>query len=113
MFLVLASAAVPRLISLNLLTSNFSNARKYYVKALQRLGLTFLPAVVRTWRYKRGYRSLEDNMKLGGPRHDDGDGDGKENLPPTRNAPAAVPVDQEEDIDVPEVVEQIIGTTSL
>ena len=52
-------------------------------------------------------------MKHGGPRHDDGDGDGKENLPPTRNAPAAVPVDQEEDIDVPEVVEQIIGTTSF
>ncbi|KAL4175352.1 hypothetical protein KRP22_000320 [Phytophthora ramorum] len=37
--------------------------RKLSVKLVQRLGLLYLPPKVRSWRYSRGMRSLELNMK--------------------------------------------------
>lgn len=37
--------------------------RKLSVKLVQRLGLLYLPPRVRSWRYQRGLRSLELNMK--------------------------------------------------
>ncbi|OQV19145.1 Tubulin-specific chaperone D [Hypsibius exemplaris] len=108
----LAAICAPRLVSLDLLASDFSIGRKFYVKALQRIALTFLPAKLPSWRYKRGYRSLEENMTHGGIVHDGdcGDGDGKENLPPKRNGlPPPNQMREEEDIEVPEMVEEIIG----
>ncbi|XP_055338499.1 tubulin-specific chaperone D-like [Paramacrobiotus metropolitanus] len=61
----LAEDCLPRLMELGLLDSQFSMVRKYCTKAFQRLALTFLPTKLPTWRYKRGFRSLEDNMAPG------------------------------------------------
>ncbi|XP_068082742.1 tubulin-specific chaperone D [Anabrus simplex] len=39
--------------------------RKYGVKVVQRIGLTFLKMRVAVWRYQRGCRSLADNLSSG------------------------------------------------
>jgi hypothetical protein len=38
--------------------------KKLHIKMVQRIGLMFMPAVVATWRYDRGQRSLAQNLKL-------------------------------------------------
>ena len=39
--------------------------RKLAVKLIQRIGMTFLPPRVASWRYQRGKRSLYDNLSVG------------------------------------------------
>ncbi|XP_012888538.1 PREDICTED: tubulin-specific chaperone D [Dipodomys ordii] len=72
--------------------------RKLGVKLVQRLGLTFLKPKVATWRYQRGSRSLAANLKLCTQ-------DQSEQKPPTDS----VASDAEEDYDIPEGVESVIG----
>jgi hypothetical protein len=49
-----------------LLISNKPNqtlTRKLLIKLIQRIGLTYLPPRVATWRYQRGSRSLMQNLQ--------------------------------------------------
>lgn len=74
--------------------------RKYLVKLAQRVGLTCLPHRTPTWRYKGNVTSLGDNMLLNS-RRDDAEGSTTENS-------AGVTFEEEENMDVPETVEEII-----
>uniref|UniRef100_A0A6I8PQA5 Tubulin-specific chaperone D n=1 Tax=Ornithorhynchus anatinus TaxID=9258 RepID=A0A6I8PQA5_ORNAN len=76
--------------------SNHTLLRKLGVKLVQRLGLTFLKPKVAMWRYQRGCRSLAANLQLSS----------KGNKPPSMGNVAA---NSEEDYDVPEEVENVIG----
>lgn len=62
---------------------------------LPRLGLTFLPPRVATWRYKRGNRSLLANLSSG-------DTVGATNSDMTEE------MDQEENVVVPDEIEEVI-----
>ncbi|KAL8610270.1 hypothetical protein ACOMHN_062002 [Nucella lapillus] len=81
----------------NFMDSNNSLLRKTTTKLIQRLGLTFIKHRVAAWRYQRGSRSLAENLKLGA----------------SRNAPAVVTSEskpeEEEDFDIPEEMEEVIG----
>src|SRR5690606_5990902 len=64
---------------------------KYSVKLAQYIGLTFLPPRVVSWRYQRGSRSLLQNMSQ------------------QKQIVSKIKVEEdEEDIDVPEEIEEII-----
>jgi tubulin-specific chaperone D len=83
-----------------LLAQNFTSCQdylknKYYVKIIQRLGLTFLPPKIAQWRYNRGSRSLQANM------------DTNLNLVEYQSTNLAVDI-EEEDIEVPDEVEEVI-----
>lgn len=69
----------------------------------KRLGMTFLPARQLSWRYGRGSRSLEDTLAT----HDQQVVNGVEE----RHAPMELNGSHEEDeeFDIPEQVEDIIG----
>ncbi|XP_030759284.1 tubulin-specific chaperone D [Sitophilus oryzae] len=43
-----------------------SNVQKLVYKIIQRIGLTFLPPLIASWRYQRGNRSLAANLSAGG-----------------------------------------------
>ena len=79
------------------------------MKALQRLGLTFLPTKLPTWRYKRGFRSLEANIVHLG----NGDSNVKNpegiSQKPYQNGVAKNDDDKEEEVEVPELIEPVIG----
>lgn len=94
---------LPRFIQLNLLTSEYSMVRKSCMKALQRLGLIFLPSKLPVWRYQRGFRSLELNVTNGhaSAGADDGEALIKENG-------AYDPVVEEEP-EISDSVETVIG----
>ncbi|XP_077022426.1 tubulin-specific chaperone D isoform X2 [Tamandua tetradactyla] len=77
--------------------SNQTLLRKLGVKLVQRLGLTFLKPQVAKWRYQRGCRSLAANLTL--------PAQGQRAQTPQ----AVVTVDSDEDYDVPEEVEHVIG----
>lgn len=80
---------------LELNKNNNTLLRKAAIKVIQRLGLTFLKARVAAWRYKRGNRSLLDNLLKGG------------NVQPTVNQTQAVE-EEEEEYDIPEELEDVI-----
>ncbi|XP_018565799.1 tubulin-specific chaperone D [Anoplophora glabripennis] len=73
-----------------------SNIQKLVYKIVQRIGLTFLPPRVAAWRYKRGNRSLAANLSAG---------DGS--IPKTSNNDE-VEENEDDDIDVPDEVEEVI-----
>ncbi|KAL8138024.1 hypothetical protein V2J09_004025 [Rumex salicifolius] len=76
--------------------------RKYLVKLAQRVGLTCLHHRTPTWHYKGKLTSL-GNITLLNSRRDDADAVGA-----TSDNAAAVTFEEEEDMDVPETVEEII-----
>lgn len=67
--------------------------RKLNIKLIQRLGTTFLPVRVLSWRYERGSRSLE--AALAGSS--------------TQNRIEQKEEEKDDDIDVPEEIEEILG----
>nr|CAD7588956.1 unnamed protein product [Timema genevievae] len=91
--------------------STSSLFRKYGMKALQRIGLTFLKPQIPTWRYQRGCRSLMVNMNAAGDltnsvisNHSHLTNDRKES-----HIVTDMPKDQEQnDIEVPEEIEDIL-----
>nr|CAD7392228.1 unnamed protein product [Timema cristinae] len=91
--------------------STSSLFRKYGMKALQRIGLTFLKPQIPTWRYQRGCRSLMVNMNAAG----DLTNSIISNQSPLTNdrkeshIVTEMPNDQEQnDIEVPEEIEDIL-----
>jgi hypothetical protein len=58
------STMIPNLIALleNQIFQDHPLMRKYLLKIIQRLALTFLKPRIASWRYQRGFRSLEDNL---------------------------------------------------
>lgn len=76
-----------------------ANIQKLAYKIIQRIGMTFLPPRVASWRYRRGNRSLAANLSAG---------DGETTVPlVTEQEPTKVEVDAEE-IDVPDEIEEVI-----
>jgi hypothetical protein len=49
----------------NKFVQNSTILRKHRVQLAQRVGLIFLKPRITKWRYQRGFRSLEDNIKIG------------------------------------------------
>ena len=72
--------------------------RKLAIKLTQRLGLTFLKTRVASWRYQRGNRSLAENLKS----------DGSEATGAAQQG-TDVEMEEEEEYDIPEEIEEIIG----
>lgn len=51
------------ILELNLSSSKLSLVRKYFIKIIQRVGMTFFKVKIAKWRYERGSRSLMNNVK--------------------------------------------------
>ncbi|XP_077897457.1 tubulin-specific chaperone D [Ictidomys tridecemlineatus] len=90
-----ASTVLRNLDGCRLSESNQTLLRKLGVKLVQRLGLTFLPPKVATWRYQRGCRSLAANLQLSAQDQ-------------SEQKPLEVPPDSDEDYDIPDGVESVI-----
>uniref|UniRef100_A0A6P7FPZ1 Tubulin-specific chaperone D n=1 Tax=Diabrotica virgifera virgifera TaxID=50390 RepID=A0A6P7FPZ1_DIAVI len=73
-----------------------SNIQKLVYKIIQRIGLTFLPPRIATWRYKRGNRSLAANLSSG-----------DNSVSRTSNS-IEEETDTEDIIDVPDEIEEVI-----
>ncbi|XP_019853730.1 PREDICTED: tubulin-specific chaperone D-like isoform X2 [Amphimedon queenslandica] len=74
--------------------------RKLHMKLIQRLGTTFLPSKVLSWRYQRGSRSLEETLStvsMEAVAKDDGTKEEEEEE------------EEEDEFDIPEEVENILG----
>jgi hypothetical protein len=69
--------------------------RKLYIKLIQRLGTTFLPVRVLSWRYQRGNRSLEAALKGATPTITEETKD--------------LQVEDDDDVAVPDEIEEILG----
>lgn len=84
--------------------TNQTLTRKLICKLIQRIGMTFLPPRVATWRYQRGQRSLLQNLKV------------TDNVSQSDNSSSACDnnsaesdnCDQDEDFEVPDELENII-----
>lgn len=88
-----APAVLTRIIKAGFKEHTNTFIRKLSLKLIQRLGLVFLKSKIATWRYQRGSRSLTINL----------------NLAPVQPVPGVKEVDlEEEDYDVPEIVEEVI-----
>ncbi|GLG98265.1 Tubulin-specific chaperone D [Gryllus bimaculatus] len=72
--------------------------RKYGVKVMQRIGLTFLKTRVAIWRYERGCRSLLANLSGGDTQKHDSSS--SKNLLPSE--------DTGEEFEIPEEMEEVI-----
>jgi hypothetical protein len=77
--------------------ANSVTRQKLLIKLIQRIGLTFLKPRVAPWRYQRGFRSLLQNLE-------------KQPQQAINTTAAASPKEEdvEEDIDIPEEIEEII-----
>uniref|UniRef100_A0A4X2L705 Tubulin-specific chaperone D n=1 Tax=Vombatus ursinus TaxID=29139 RepID=A0A4X2L705_VOMUR len=91
-----ASTVLVCLDNCKLSESNHTLLRKLGVKLVQRLGLTFLKPKLAKWRYQRGCRSLIANLRLSTQDEE-------------RQIPQILASDNDEDYDVPEEVENVIG----
>ncbi|CAG9860286.1 unnamed protein product [Phyllotreta striolata] len=82
-----------------------ANVQKLAYKIIQRIGLTFLPPRIASWRYRRGNRSLAANLSSG---------DSHQKVP---KVPACSKdsdeIESEEVIEVPEEVEEVIDQLIL
>lgn len=61
-----APVMLEKVLASNYKLSKNSLLRKYGMKVIQRIGLTFLKPKVASWRYQRGARSLAENLKSTG-----------------------------------------------
>ncbi|XP_046352911.2 tubulin-specific chaperone D-like [Haliotis rufescens] len=77
----------------NMMESGNTILRKLTVKLIQRLGLTFLKNRVAAWRYQRGSRSLTENLKQ---------------TKQSSNTENKLDQDNDDDIEVPEEIEDVI-----
>ncbi|KAL5571563.1 hypothetical protein UlMin_021160 [Ulmus minor] len=80
--------------------------RKYLMKLTQRIGFTCLPHRFPSWRYVSKTSSLGENMSLSASREDQSNGGTHFDDCNSKNS-SSFPQD-EEDMDVPEIVEEII-----
>lgn len=76
-----------------------ANIQKFVYKIIQRIGMTFLPPRVASWRYQRGSRSLATNLSAG---------DGKDKIIGEASEAAANEEAESEDFDVPDEIEEVI-----
>lgn len=76
--------------------SSGTNVQKLVYKIIQRIGLTFLPPRIASWRYQRGNRSLSANLNAGG--------DLSSNTASNNHNEKL----EEEAIDIPDAVEEVI-----
>ncbi|XP_037090362.1 tubulin-specific chaperone D-like [Pollicipes pollicipes] len=98
--LPMAPNVLRRLLASGRLQHNTTQVRKLTFKSVQRVGLTFLPARVASWRYDRGQRSLLVSFQQGVPA---------EPVPAPAPAPApAVGPEPEHDYDVPEDIDEVL-----
>jgi hypothetical protein len=81
--------------------------RKLACKLTQRIGLLFLKPRVVSWRYDRGARSLEDNLKRALVISQGGDADA-EDAKNAEEQKVAQEEEEEEDWDIPEEIEEVI-----
>lgn len=81
------------IVELNLLSSKLSLVRKYYIKIIQRVGMTFFKVKIAKWRYERGSRSLLNNVK---------------SVNTAINSTSTTNVDDEIEGEIPEEIEEII-----
>ncbi|XP_076451234.1 tubulin-specific chaperone D-like [Babylonia areolata] len=96
--LTYASVVLSSVTQCNFMESNNTLLRKSTTKLIQRLGLIFLKHQVTAWRYQRGSRSLAENLRVGA----------------ASNPAAAVSTEskleqEEEEFDIPEETEEVIG----
>jgi hypothetical protein len=78
--------------------------RKLVVKLFQRIGLTFLPPRVQSWRYERGKRSLLENLAISAVPGASRAGQEEEKVRSFEQKKQ----EEEEDVDVPEELEEVI-----
>ncbi|XP_047100592.1 tubulin-specific chaperone D [Schistocerca piceifrons] len=103
-----------------LLGINYRNdseiVRRYAIKIMQRIGLTFLKPRVAKWRYNRGSRSLAANLSVTrttasgdiGGRTANGAPATIPVMPQHQQPVVAAPEDDDDDVEVPEEVEEVI-----
>lgn len=80
-------------------SSSGANVQKLVYKIIQRIGMTFLPPRVVSWRYQRGSRSLAANLSAG---------DCKKSLSGISNENEKEGNGEDDEIDVPDEVEEVI-----
>lgn len=85
------------LISANIHHDYYRLTRYYYVKLIQRLGLTFLKVQIAKWRYKRGNRILAIHNE------------GKKEIQTQDFSTTEESMEGDEDFDVPPQVEEVIN----
>nr|XP_020641570.1 tubulin-specific chaperone D [Pogona vitticeps]XP_020641571.1 tubulin-specific chaperone D [Pogona vitticeps]XP_020641572.1 tubulin-specific chaperone D [Pogona vitticeps] len=95
-----ASTVLECLDNCKLSESNQTLLRKLGVKLVQRLGLTFLKPKVAKWRYKRGFRSLAENLQCS-----TGSAAAQK---VSKAVPAMEEEEEEEEYDIPGEVENVV-----
>ncbi|XP_060577597.1 tubulin-specific chaperone D-like [Ruditapes philippinarum] len=96
-----APTVLEKVHNLNLSESSNSILRKYGVKVIQRLGLTFLKSRVAKWRYQRGSRSLADNLQ----QNKESD---SQRIGMTKTTSTPIGDEEEEEYDIPDDIEEVI-----
>ncbi|KAL4240382.1 hypothetical protein ACF0H5_001172 [Mactra antiquata] len=100
-----APTVLKKLEKLNLAQCNNSVLRKYGVKVVQRLGLTFLKSRVAKWRYQRGNRSLADNLQLSKEAVTERATTSNTVIPSSNDA-----ADDDDEYDIPDEIEEVIAS---
>lgn len=94
-----ASKLLQFVINADFRSASGSNVRKLLYKVVQRIGLTFLPVRVASWRYRRGNRSLAANLSAGDSSVDIGD---------RGSEVGGREEEEEEELEVPDEIEEVI-----
>lgn len=93
-----ASKLLQFVINADFRSDSGSNVRKLVYKVVQRIGLTFLPVRVASWRYRRGNRSLAANLSAGDSMVNIGD----------RRSEVGGREEEEEELEVPDEIEEVM-----
>jgi hypothetical protein len=101
-----AIKTLSHLIHLDLTTNEITIIRKFYIKIIQRIGLTLFKEKIARWRYERGSRIILENLKPSEDLANKQIGDGKKQ----NNADDD---NDDDDADVPMEVEDIVGQLLL
>ena len=81
--------------------SNQTLIRKLTCKLAQRIGMTFLPPRIASWRYQRGQRSLLQNLQAGGDKP-------LSEITNSHPPPPPTPANEGDEFETPEELESII-----